>query len=227
MPKIPFPETMEGWNATVKSFTTGQLDVGKKTTLFKAMIEKRYDTNLQNNTKGLLDFCALQGLRYTGMHLLTLMDPVSHLHNVPEQDLAEWLWFSSTEKSWLSYQEILVKYMGKDLVNKPKYWMYGREFDSSTFTSMTFNKNHYLCEILAALIDEQKTPVSHLRTNAAAGPSYLGIVVPRTQVPKLNDNDFAIVKAASDYLNNNFLNKPSSGKAGSLVIQARALMGGE
>lgn len=69
------------WLSLFQNYTSVNVPEESKNLLYLGMIETYHKGTATTEFKGLLDFCTLQSLRYTGMILITLIDQVCQLYN--------------------------------------------------------------------------------------------------------------------------------------------------
>lgn len=88
---------------------------------------------------------------------------------------------------------------------------------------MTFKQNYYLCGMLAIFIDEMKYPTPEVRDNDNPGPTYRNMFLPRTEIPKLDLDDFTYVKLVSDDLKRRYTKKATSAYSRKIYQEVYAL----
>lgn len=213
-PDLSFPSNFGIVKKIIMQLKRGQLDIPLKNTVFKAMIFKRHDSGILQSQAGLLDFCLLQALKYSGMQLVTLVDEVMTKYGVNEKIIMDYTLLAGTQKSWRNYNNLCSKYRLRTSAGNSKYWFYAREFNHAVFVELTFRENSFLCGLMAALLDEISTPSDTIRTQHTAGPAYTNLFRRSGNFLGLSSSDdFEFVKVvAEDILKSKCTKRPVVGQ---------------
>lgn len=164
-----------------------------KNTLLYGLMRVYHKSTTLSNLKGLIDFCLLQGSRYSGMMILTLVDQVCTEFKMGPGDLMDITSYKASLSSWNAYWKTVSVWLNEEskLFQTDKFWQYSKEFSAGVFQELSYPNNVWLCNILATLLDFSRHPDKSLH-NDDIRPIYNGIIGPRKNLPKMNREDFEL-----------------------------------
>ncbi|KAK7603896.1 hypothetical protein V9T40_004169 [Parthenolecanium corni] len=141
-------------------------------TVYGGFIYSFHKQDLNYDTKGWLNFLALQSMRFSGMPLMSLI--VEFVQKCCHNDVnLKRIYFSLTcsraPHSWVTYTRVPKEY------SDDPFWPYCRMFSKDVFQDLTYQPNHWLCNVTAFMLDKDCNPDA-FEEWPTFGPRYENLV---------------------------------------------------